>query len=946
MSKNKSPRKGAGMKSTDIPLKIDCFKYRSIQDLYPKTRPQIKYKYLTQKLIIPNPKEKKKELFDLDDEFLFALVQPIFLLDKQKMHNTISNLILNSKLIDKIQEDLETKESLNTLMNTFIKNLTFRYYEKDSILYHTGEIDNKFYFIIKGRISSLKPMKYIEEISFDDYILYLIDLKNKKEIDLLKKVIKLNSNLVQINSIEDIKRINRIIFKWQLKQLINSDDNQILKNNNDLEIFFKEYYQNFEYYNMSKKDLKKLIINRDKIISGVINREWDDYILEHCKLTPDENSFFEQLEPVFKKNKHSFTLFKYEYNEEYIDSDFFGEFSLDEDKEERNQTMRFEDNTTIAWITIDDYIDIVSPQKKIEKQNDIMRLKNSFCFKDISERIFKRNYYEMFIKKQFSRNEIIFKPEEESNSLIFIKTGKIALELNCSIIDLHELIKLILDKLHGVSLDIMNYQKRILSKERIKVLEYQYLNDPLIKNINTLDKTLKMELVKKRNFQIAVFSDFEIVGLEEIYLHMEHYAKALVLCDKIYYNELPLSKFKYIFQNEMRLIRESYVQVSVNRILSLLKRLFDIKQNFLSMAKIRNNEDSKQFYDKIVETSKSEHIFNNIPQLKLVTKNMNNNEIKNEVKRKLTLKSAKPIKSAKKISNTKLILEINKDNKERAKSGKLEQKSSRNLRQEDFKKHKNKINNTIVIGNKKININVLRKKIKEYEFSKEIEENSKTLKKNDDIIINQQQQINLMKSYEEKANNIIEYKNNINMDKDKTRNFKLKNLNIFINISENNKIKPRKNNYSLLNMNNFSTINHYSNRINLNFPMSINPIKTKLFHDIKSKFYNSITDNNINNKNKAKNVQTIANSSNIENSELNFLPKIESRLRSNENLRNKLNSNNMNTNSIRNQLNDKIPQIVKNYYLQKKKKGYTPLIVNKKSNTIFLRKYHKKYNEN
>ena len=190
MSKNKSPRKGVGMKSTDIPLKIDCFKYRSIQNLYPKTRPQIKYKYLTQKLIIPNPKEKKKELFDLDDEFLFALVQPIFLLDKQKMHNTISNLILNSKLIDKIQEDLETKESLNTLMNTLIKNLTFRYYEKDSILYHTGEIDNKFYFIIKGRISSLKPMKSIEEISFDDYILYLIDLKNKKEIDLLKKVIK------------------------------------------------------------------------------------------------------------------------------------------------------------------------------------------------------------------------------------------------------------------------------------------------------------------------------------------------------------------------------------------------------------------------------------------------------------------------------------------------------------------------------------------------------------------------------------------------------------------------------------------------------------------------------------------------------------------------------------------------------------------------------------
>jgi hypothetical protein len=203
--------------------------------------------------------------------------------------------------------------------------------------------------------------------------------------------------------------------------LINSDDSDILIDNNDLGKFFEEYNQDYEKYNMTQKDLKKLLPNRGKILSGVLNREWDDYILEHCKLTPDENSFFEQLEPVFKKNKHSFTLFKYEYNEEYIDSDFFGEFSLDEDKEERNQTMRFEDNTTIAWIIIDDYIDIISPQKKIEKKNDIIRLNNSFCFKDISERIFKRNYYDLFIKKQISRNAIIFKSEQESNSLIFIK---------------------------------------------------------------------------------------------------------------------------------------------------------------------------------------------------------------------------------------------------------------------------------------------------------------------------------------------------------------------------------------------------------------------------------------------------------------------------------------------------------------------------------------------
>ena len=956
MSKFKSPRKLKQMNSAKIPTNIDSFKFRSLKNLYPKTRPQIKQQILPLKIIVQNPKEKKKELFDLDQEFLLALVQPIFPLDKQKMHNTISNLIFNSKLINKIEEDLETNESLTSLMNTFIKNLTFSYFEKDSFLYHTGEIDNKFYFVIKGRISSLKPLQSIEEISFDNYILYLIDLKNNKEIDLLKKVIKLNSNAAPIKSIDDLKKLNKIIFKKKLQQQLNSVDNQILVNNKDLIIFFKEYNQDFDYYNISHKVLKKLIINRGKVLSGVLNREWDDYILEHCKLTSDEITFFEPFEPVFKIKHHSFICFKFEYNDEYIDNDFFGEFSLEDDKEERNQTLRFEDNTTIAWIIIDDYIDIISPQKKIEKKNDIMRLNNSFCFKDISERIFKRNYYDLFIKKQISRNAIIFKSEQESNSLIFIKKGKLALELNCSIIDLHDLIKLILDKLNKVPKSIETYQKKILSKEKIKVLEYQYLNDPLIRNINTLDKTLKFELEKKRNFQIAVLSDFEIVGLEEVYLNMEHYAKALVLCDKIYYNELPISKFKFIYKNEMRLIRESYVQVSINRILSLLKRLYDIKQNFLGMAKIRNISDSKQFYDNIVEISKTENLLNNlhndkklninnnrttIPQINLINKSFNNNDIKNDVKIKMTLKNEKPAKSAKKSRNIKLKLEINKDNKERAKSGKLEEKLEHNLDEEEFKKIKKKVNNTIVIGNRKINIKHLRKKIDNYKY---IKENSKILKRNDENLINQRQ-INLTKSFEEKNNNSIEYKNKLNEDKEKLSNLKSKNLNISINVNENNKIRSTKDNYLLLKMNNCNTINNYSNRIGLDFPMSINPIDTKIYHELKSKYYNSATENIIN-KNNVKEVQTIANSPKVENSKLNFLPRIEPRLKSNENLGKHLNSNNVNFSLNINHLSEKIPQIVKNYYLQKKQKGCIPLIVNKKSNTIFLRKYHKKYNEN
>ena len=41
-----------------------------------------------------------------------------------------------------------------------------------------------------------------------------------------------------------------------------------------------------------------------------------------------------------------------------------------------------------------------------------------------------------------------------------------------------------------------------------------------------------------------------------------------------------------------------------------------------------------------------------------------------------------------------------------------------------------------------------------------------------------------------------------------------------------------------------------------------------------------------------------------------------------------------------------IPKIVKNFYDNKKSKGYIPFIANKESNTLFLRKYHQKYNKN
>ena len=482
------------------------------------------------------------------------------------------------------------------------------------------------------------------------------------------------------------------------------------------------------------------------------------------------------------------------------------------------------------------------------------------------------------------------------------------------------------------------------------------------------DNAFKIELEKKRNFQIAVFSDSEMLGLEEIYLKIPHFAKAVVAAEKLYFNELNVKKFNVILHNEMGLIKESYIQVSINRILSLLERLHNIKQNYVNMAKLRTNADSSNIQT-IPKKLNVEYHFNisnrklninnnktSIPQINLATKNIDNNkneenDVKvlfkknkiNSSKRKSYTKKTHFVKSAKKMRNKSLILELDVNNKERAKSGKFNDlnKIIEEDEDEENKKKKKKISNIILIGNRKVNIKNLRRELNELKLIKDIDENKDNAKNTIDDINKTQTNIIEKNNY-----NKIENKKIIIINKEKMNEIKsqiLKKEKLSIKIPENeNFTKSNNNNYSILDM---SIINNYSSRINKMFPLPFIPTNPNLFKNKKLTYLNLLTQNNIKEKN-AKIIQTIPSNSENENSKLNVLPKIEQNNKLNRYLNISSNSNRSNSISNRNKYNGKIPDIVKNFYLEKKQKGCIPLIVNKRSNTLFLRKYHKKYNDN
>ena len=1006
-----------------------------IKDIYPK--PQL---FSKKNLLDINynslKKEKKENIYELNKEFLYALIQPIFLLDKQKMHNTISNLIKNSKLCQKLENESETNENINILSITLAQNLSYKKVDKNNILYHIGEIDNYFYFIIKGRMSELKANKYHLKISFEEYISYLIKLQKNNEKYLLNKVFLENNNEIPIKSFDDIPKIYNVIFKKKLFENISLEK---ITNNIQLEEFFKKYSQDFSTYKLSRKQLKKLEKDKNKIIMGIVNREWDDYIMEKCHQNSDDLLVFEPYEEIYKDKKKSYICYIYEISSNLKSGDYFGDFSLDDEKIIRNETLKAEENSILGFISNEDYINIVAPKRKVEKNKEIMLLNNGYFFKNISERIFKKNYYELFIKKEYGMNTILFNSKTNPKSLLFLKKGKISLFINCSIIELNKLIRLIYIKLNEITWPYDNFQKKILTKEDLKVIEKKYFSESIFKEIKNLNKIFKCELEKKRKFQISLFTDVEIIGLEEIYLKIPYIANGLVISEKIICYELGLDKLNIILQNETINISEVYVKRALNRILSLMERLHNLKQNSMNLARIKSETESidnknlnnlfninkeqsinERYKTKIINNSNnpinSKLNINNskiiIPQNNISkTKDSFINKIENYNFNKNIIANSRVSSTEKKTRNQSALTIKNKEDREYSsfkkvstkKQSKFNLKSAIN-RNNTFELEMNTINsrtesvnlsklykrkkidkmdksyiknnNIIIIGNTIINIRKLKNKIKDYNSVDDIRErfdengnkkivhlskiNEKLVKDTDYIKIEEQ-----YKNYFLPKNQLKENINDQSIDTINTNrmNTQDKTQKYITNIHTNENAFKKDRNYSIEpNDNIYNKIIYTKLIMNQISSMSINSLNKRNLKNIKKKKYlklnienyntnkkyisSNTTSHNISIINQTTNTYSNTNKSiNNDLTLLSILPMINQKTKYSGSITKTSNSNNFKNHFNQKKLNGKIPEIIKDYYLQIKKRGYVPFIANKESNTLFLRKYHKKYND-
>ena len=576
----------------------------------------------------------EEEDLKMTDEFLADLIKVPCPISKTKIIAIVSNFIRKSKLIGKLESEYQSdkKADLNNLSVLCAEHLTYKELKKGEVIFKIGEFGNRFYFILKGFISILKLKEKSHVImSYNQYYNYCIKLYRENETYILEETLKKNDQKIPFGSIENLLAINKIIFRKKLYENLNKD---LLSNTKLLLSFFDINEQNLEHFNIHLDVLQNFELTKN-------HKDWKSYLIKKIKPSKEDIEFFDKYNRfVNSKSELYVTCFCYDPFLYLGPGFFFGDSALDKGNiytgGKRNATIRAETEVIIGWLKSVDYLDMIEPKRRLEKLKEVSFLFNNFFFQEISIHLFDKNYFHLFSAREYSRGEVLFSTGQMPRALFFIKEGKISIELKTSIANIQKLIRYLYEYIFTNPL-FMNLsrltQKKILTIDIIKVI-LKYINDPIFKNLRGYSQKFIDELNKDRKFNIAFLGENEIIGLQEIFLGVPYIMKGIVHTTKLFCYEIGIEHIQKILYNEKPIIIP-YIKSSINKILSLIERIQNIKEHYIN-AFIHKYE--KAIYNEKVlnsNISTSDYNINNYNNKNYILKTDNSESNINNIKKNI-----------------------------------------------------------------------------------------------------------------------------------------------------------------------------------------------------------------------------------------------------------------------------------------------------------------------
>ena len=536
--------------------------------------------------------------------------------NKNKMTNNDNN---NNK-----NENNETKikGKIYEIVKKLANKVIIEKVPENTFVVKMNEKGDNCYFLLSGKLSIMKPVEYKNiRISYQDYIMYIINLLKYNEIDLINQILKINHYFINIKSIEDFRVIIKGYFIDKINKYLELFNNLTY---DDIETILNNYNLTFEDFNLKKeqviKDLNDINDNKykrkesydsssdsekkDKEQTLSKNVILKGYILNKFNLTIDEKvnltNYNFLFNPKEENKSNTITLYKYEYFLYLGPGSFFGDMALNSKIRKRNATIRTEEECFILSLSNDDYISLLFEDNKKLKSLDLIFLNSKFFFTDISPVIFDKYYFALFKLLEKAKGDILYQQETEFSSIYFIKEGNIKLELNASIIDIHNLIKFFIDVIEE-----KNYLN--FSSKKIEQLRTNYLNDKELLKLRNKNYIFLQKFNEKQKFEISTINNYECLGDLELFLTSGYIHTSTIVSQKASILEIKKKDLCKIF-NEEKDVLPNYYQSVTNKLISQIKRLYYIKNNFINLikSKIKNN-----YYNNIVYPNFYDQIKNN-----------------------------------------------------------------------------------------------------------------------------------------------------------------------------------------------------------------------------------------------------------------------------------------------------------------------------------------------
>ena len=888
----------------------------SIKNLYPGLSGEEK---ISKNLLISNEenstfKRKKASLLmannenlgTLSDLFLKELIKKPCTLSRDKIIEVMTKFIQKSPLLEKFQKDSEKEVENNELSSMGAKLLSYMELKKGQILFRIGDNGDRFYFILSGRVSILK-LKEINNVqmTYFEYIEYCMYLISQKEYYIFNKVKNRNMKILSINSESEVISIYKIFFLKKLNEAISRD---LITNIKSLLDYLKTYGFKLQDFNIKLSRLEE--IENDELLKPEHKREeWDEYLKEKCKPSFSDLMTYEYYKDIFKKDfsqKKSYTCFIYKPFLFLGKGLFFGDFALDSDINKRNATIRAEENTILAFMKSEDYINIFAPGRKMEKMMQINFIYSNYFFKNINLKLFEKSYFHLFSPHEYFRNYELFNFGADLESLILLKEGKVTLELKASITDLHDLIKYlwihIEENKFYQSLNHAQKASIITPSDEKRVKEY--IEDPFFMKLKMNGNKFMEEINKKKIFQVYIFAEKEIIGLEEFYLGLPYIMRGSVVGNKISCYRIDTESFRNILYQERQIVY-NYVRSSINKILSLIERMQNLKINNIKIIKNKiDNENSDSNTINSVTGLGKQYTLNKI-------------DYKNPINAiKINLSPSSQLMSIKK---NKLIKKLNISNSNNSLDNNTNF-SSAQFNKEESSLQKYNISLKKINENKKSNLN-------SKEDIPSVYDNNTSNTKN------------------ENKNSI-----SINSNKKSTRNNIKLQLNYQRNLSYSNFIEKIKSNMKL-NHNPLSIIDKINKtsqtnslikkKISIHYSPAFNN-RNYLFN---KKISKHLLDKQNNNEHKINGILLGSNNHQLKKIKSNSIDFLIKNYKDKDDNNSNIDSNFSSINRSENEKNKKseLFKDIKHFYKGIKNRGYSSLLRNKKSNTILNRKNKRKY---